>query len=116
LLAPSEFRDRIGRVPGATTNENRAGQSHLVGYYGNQRSVRLRRHRRHHYRRMPADHRGYCNPLTTPREISAVTAACIAVARDKFQAIGGFDAENLPVDLNDMDLCLRIYDEPRYRS
>jgi O-antigen biosynthesis protein len=62
----------------------------------------------HPYRRMPADHRGYCNQLTTPREISAVTAACIAVARDKFEAIGGFDAENLPVDLNDMDLCLRI--------
>jgi GT2 family glycosyltransferase len=62
----------------------------------------------HPYRGMPADHPGYCNQLTTPREISAVTAACIAVARDKFEAIGGFDAENLPVDLNDMDLCLRM--------
>ncbi len=57
---------------------------------------------------MPADHPGYCNRLTTPHEIAAVTAACIAVARDKFEAVGGFDAENLPIDLNDIDLCLRI--------
>jgi O-antigen biosynthesis protein len=62
----------------------------------------------HLYRRMPANHRGYCNRLTTPHEIGAVTAACIAIAREKFEAVGGFDAENLPVDLNDMDLCLRV--------
>lgn len=62
----------------------------------------------HPYRRMPADHPGYCNRLTTPHEIGAVTAACIAVARHKFEAVGGFDADNLAVDLNDMDLCLRI--------
>ncbi len=62
----------------------------------------------HLYRRMPADHRGYCNRLTVAHEVGAVTAACIAVERYKFEAVGGFDAENLPVDLNDMDLCLRI--------
>ena len=62
----------------------------------------------HLYRRMPADHRGYCNRLTVAHEVGAVTAACIAVERHKFEAVGGFDAENLPVDLNDMDLCLRI--------
>ena len=28
--------------------------------------------------------------------------------RAKFDAVGGFDAENLPVDLNDIDLCLRL--------
>jgi GT2 family glycosyltransferase len=62
----------------------------------------------HLYRRMPADHPGYCNRLTVAHEVGAVTAACIAVERHKFEAVGGFDAENLPVDLNDMDLCLRI--------
>jgi O-antigen biosynthesis protein len=62
----------------------------------------------HLYRRMPADHAGYCNRLTVAHEVGAVTAACIAVERYKFEAVGGFDAENLPVDLNDMDLCLRI--------
>jgi len=25
-----------------------------------------------------------------------------------FEAVGGFDSENLPVELNDVDLCLRI--------
>jgi O-antigen biosynthesis protein len=62
----------------------------------------------HLYRRMPADHPGYHNRLTVAHEVGAVTAACIAVERYKFEAVGGFDAENLPVDLNDMDLCLRI--------
>jgi O-antigen biosynthesis protein len=62
----------------------------------------------HLYRRMPADHPGYCNRLTTSHEIAAVTGACIAVARHKFEAVGGFDADNLPVDLNDIDFCLRI--------
>ena len=41
-------------------------------------------------------------------EVSAVTGACLAVARDKFEAVGGFDAEQLPVELNDVDLCLKL--------
>ena len=43
-----------------------------------------------------------------PHEASAVTAACLMVERRKFEAVGGFDADNLPVDLNDIDLCLRL--------
>jgi GT2 family glycosyltransferase len=43
-----------------------------------------------------------------PHEVSAVTGACMMVARGKFEAAGRFDAENLPVDLNDVDLCLRL--------
>lgn len=39
---------------------------------------------------------------------TAVTGACLAVERRKFEAIGGFDEDNLPVDLNDIDLCLRL--------
>lgn len=62
----------------------------------------------HVYRQYGTRERGYLDQLEAPREVSAVTAACIAVARDKFEAVGGFDADNLPVDLNDMDLCLRI--------
>jgi len=62
----------------------------------------------HIYRRLPKDHRGYLAQLTVPREMTAVTGACIAIERSKFEAVGGFDAENLPVDLNDIDLCLRV--------
>jgi len=43
-----------------------------------------------------------------PREVTAVTGACLAVRRDRFDAVGGFDAQHLPVDLNDVDLCLRL--------
>jgi GT2 family glycosyltransferase len=56
---------------------------------------------------MPKE-RGYLNQLESPRETLANTAACFAVERTKFDAIGGFDADNLPVDLNDIDLCLRV--------
>ena len=62
----------------------------------------------HVYRRLPQDYRGYLDQLTVPHEVAAVTGACMAVERSKFEAVGGFDAEHLPVDLNDIDLCLRI--------
>lgn len=42
-----------------------------------------------------------------PRAVSAVTGACLAVAREKFEAVGGFD-EAFPVSYNDIDLCLRL--------
>jgi GT2 family glycosyltransferase len=42
------------------------------------------------------------------RETSGVTAACMAVERRKFLEVGGFDAENLPIEFNDVDLCLRL--------
>jgi GT2 family glycosyltransferase len=43
-----------------------------------------------------------------PHETTAVTAACMAVERRKFEAVGGFDAANLPIEFNDADLCLRL--------
>ena len=51
---------------------------------------------------------GYLQRHTVPHEVSAVTAACLAVEKTKFDAVGGFDAENLPIELNDIDLCLRL--------
>ncbi|MEJ0095251.1 MAG: glycosyltransferase family 2 protein [Methylocella sp.] len=41
-------------------------------------------------------------------EASAVTGACLAVERAKFDAAGGFDAVHLPIEFNDIDLCLRL--------
>ncbi len=41
------------------------------------------------------------------RDVSAVTAACLMMRRDVFDAVGGFD-ERLPVNSNDVDLCLRL--------
>ncbi len=42
-----------------------------------------------------------------PRRVSAVTGACLAVRRDRFMAVGGFD-EAFAVNYNDIDLCLRL--------
>ncbi len=41
------------------------------------------------------------------RNVSAVTAACLMVRRDVFEEVGGFD-ERLPINSNDVDLCLRV--------
>ena len=62
----------------------------------------------HLYEGMPASEPGYLAQLTSPRRIAAVTGACLAVQRVKFEAVGGFDSENLPIDLNDIDLCLKL--------
>ena len=62
----------------------------------------------HIYRRRRGRVNGYLQQAATTREMAAVTGACIAIERSKFEAVGGFDAKNLPVDLNDIDLCLRV--------
>jgi GT2 family glycosyltransferase len=41
------------------------------------------------------------------RNVSAVTAACSMVSREKFLEVGGFDTE-LRVTYNDVDLCLKL--------
>ena len=51
---------------------------------------------------------GYLDRLKVPHEVSAVTGACLAVEKSKFDAVGGFDAERYPVELGDVDLCLRL--------
>jgi GT2 family glycosyltransferase len=47
------------------------------------------------------------SPADGTRNWLAVTAACMAVEREKFRAIGGFD-ETFVVAGNDVDLCLRL--------
>ena len=44
--------------------------------------------------------------LIATHEVSAVTAACLLMRRDTFEAIGGYD-ETLAVGFGDVDLCLR---------
>jgi O-antigen biosynthesis protein len=65
-----------------------------------------------HFERLLQEHdAGYFGRLNAPHEIATVTGACLAVEAAKFNAIGGFDEVNLPVDLNDIDLCLRLVDK-----
>jgi GT2 family glycosyltransferase len=44
--------------------------------------------------------------LLAMREVSAVTGACMAIRRELFQELGGFD-EGFPNNYNDVDLCFR---------
>ena len=62
----------------------------------------------HVQRLLGADDPGYIGELAWPREVSAVTGACLALEARKFAEVGGFDEERLPIEYNDIDLCLRL--------
>ncbi|MCM1100276.1 MAG: glycosyltransferase [Clostridium sp.] len=44
------------------------------------------------------------------QNVWAVTGACLMVERGKFEEVGGF-AEELPVAFNDVDLCMRLWEQ-----
>lgn len=62
----------------------------------------------HLYAGARGGHAGYQGHLTMSRNVSAVTAACLAMRRSVWDEVGGMDAENLAVAFNDVDLCLKI--------
>lgn len=62
----------------------------------------------HILRRRPAAAPGHLGRMRVAHEVSAVTAACLAVTREKYRAVGGFDAATFAVDFNDVDFCLRL--------
>ena len=51
---------------------------------------------------------GYNCRLLAVQELSAVTAALMIVKKSSFEKVGGFDSQNYPTLLNDVDLCLRF--------
>ena len=55
-----------------------------------------------------AEEPGYFGRMQQTREVSAVTAACLAIRREVFDEVGGFDARDLKIAYNDVDLCLRL--------
>jgi len=62
----------------------------------------------HGHRHFAGNSIGYFGHPQLVREASAVTAAALLMPKDLFETVGGFDAENLVVSYNDVDLCLRI--------
>jgi GT2 family glycosyltransferase len=62
----------------------------------------------HAHRGLARDESGYFDRARLPQQVSAVTAACMVVERNKFLAVGGFDEGAFPVAFNDVDLCLRL--------
>ena len=61
----------------------------------------------HSHRYADPDSPGYFGALRATSNYSAVTAACLMVRRETFDAVGGID-ETLTVAYNDVDFCLRI--------
>ena len=50
----------------------------------------------------------YLGRAVFPHEVSAVTGACLVVEKSKFNLVGGFDEVDFPIELGDIDLCLRL--------
>ncbi|SDZ78474.1 Glycosyltransferase, GT2 family [Thiothrix caldifontis] len=64
----------------------------------------------HVYRTYPAIHDGaqpFVSPILT-RNVLAVTGACMAISKDKFQRLGGFD-ESFIICGSDVEICIRAY-------
>jgi O-antigen biosynthesis protein len=62
---------------------------------------------RHFLRLSDRGDEGYLGQLSTTRDLSAVTGACLMIRRELFLELEGFD-ESFPVSYNDIDLCLRL--------
>jgi GT2 family glycosyltransferase len=62
----------------------------------------------HAHRLLRPETEGYFHRHTLPQFVSAVTAACLVVRRESFEAVGGLDEESFAVAFNDVDLCMRL--------
>ncbi|MEW8009877.1 MAG: glycosyltransferase [Candidatus Thiodiazotropha sp.] len=60
------------------------------------------------------NNKGYMGRSVLIQNYTAVTAACLLLRRDVFDAVDGFDSEHLAVAFNDVDLCIRIYQAGYY--
>jgi ADP-heptose:LPS heptosyltransferase/GT2 family glycosyltransferase len=63
---------------------------------------------RHAFRFAAADEPGYFGFARTPRNVMAVTGACMLMRRAHFDALGGFDEAHEVIN-NDLDFCLRTH-------
>lgn len=62
----------------------------------------------HAHHRVPRGHPGYFNRAMLQKNCSAVTGACLLTRREIFRELGGFNEEQLTVNFNDVDFCLRV--------
>ena len=62
----------------------------------------------HAHRFLRPEEEGYFRRHALPQFVSAVTAACLVVHREKFEAVGGLDEKNFAVAFNDVDFCMRL--------
>jgi O-antigen biosynthesis protein len=69
----------------------------------------------HQYLNAPRDDAGYFGHLKLARNVTAVTAACLLLRRQAYLDVGGLNEAALPVEFNDVDLCLKLA-EKGYRN
>ena len=60
------------------------------------------------FRGFPRGHAGYFNRAWLQQNCSTVSAACMAVRKEVFFAVNGFDERNLSLYFYDVDFCLRL--------
>lgn len=69
----------------------------------------------HSHGKLPRGGVGYFGRANLVQTLSAVSASCLLVEKNKFQEIGGLDEVNLKTAFNDVDFCLRLR-EAGYRN
>lgn len=69
----------------------------------------------HAHKNLPAGATGHYMRAVLAQSLSAVTAACLVIRKEIYQAVGGLDPVNLKVAFNDVDFCLRVR-EAGYRN
>lgn len=69
----------------------------------------------HAFKGMKKDNPGYWFRGALRSEFTAVTGACLLVARERYLAVGGLDEVSFAVAFNDVDFCLRLA-EMGYRN
>jgi GT2 family glycosyltransferase len=62
----------------------------------------------HAHRGLEEGKPGYFAQALVSRTATAVTAACLVVAKDAFDSVGGLDEDGLAIAYNDVDLCLKL--------
>lgn len=60
------------------------------------------------FHQRPADAAEHFNLAQSLRDVSALSAACLAMRRDDFFRVGGFDEANTPISHSDVDLCFKV--------
>ncbi len=60
------------------------------------------------FHQRPADSTEHFNLAQSQRDVAALSAACLAMRREDFLRLGGFDASNTPIAHSDIDLSFKV--------
>ena len=63
----------------------------------------------HAHKYFPGDSPGYVDRLQYVQQMTAVTAACLAIRREIFNDVGGLNEQDLTIAFNDVDFCMRVH-------